>query len=210
MNQVQAIYERDIGLTFTVSFQHTWDTPNDPYNANGDAVAVLQSLPATGTLTLPPRAAMLTHLWTGRDLGGSAGIAWTGVVCRSPANSYGISDRETMAPFRVGIPAHEIGHNFSAGHSDQAECANTIMWCRFRIKTTRLRFVHLQSPRSLRSSKTIPDVWAPRLRSIQSIRLISLCGNTTQISWAGRQTRQGWILEPPNHGLLVATLRVST
>ena len=33
-----------------------------------------------------------------------------------------------MAPFRFGIPAHEIGHNFKASHCDgQPGCANTIM-----------------------------------------------------------------------------------
>jgi len=37
MNQVQAIYERDIGLTFTVVVQHTWTVAADPYNAT-DAV----------------------------------------------------------------------------------------------------------------------------------------------------------------------------
>lgn len=127
MNQIQAIYERDIGLTFTVSFQHTWDTPNDPYNASGDAAAVLREFTNYWNANFAGSRGDVAHMWTGRDLGGAAGVAWTGVVCRSPTNSYGISDRETMAPFRVGIPAHEIGHNFNASHSDQAECANTIM-----------------------------------------------------------------------------------
>jgi Metallo-peptidase family M12 len=127
MNQIQAIYERDIGLTFTVSFQHTWDTPNDPYKASGDAAAVLQEFTSYWNANFAGSRGDVAHMWTGRDLGGSAGVAWTGVVCSSPTNSYGISDRETIAPFRVGIPAHEIGHNFNAGHSDQAVCANTIM-----------------------------------------------------------------------------------
>ena len=128
MNQVQGIYQRDIGLTFTVSFQHTWDTPNDPYSANGDAVAVLREFTNYWNANFAGSRGDLAHMWTGRDLGGSAGVAWTGVVCRSPTNSYGISDRETIAPFRVGIPAHEIGHNFNAAHSDgQAGCDNTIM-----------------------------------------------------------------------------------
>ena len=127
MNQVQAIFERDIGLTFTISFQHTWDTANDPYHANGDAAAVLREFTSYWNANFAGSRGDVAHMWTGRDLGGSAGVAWTGVVCRSPNNSYGISDRETIGTFKVGIPAHEIGHNFSAGHSDQAECANTIM-----------------------------------------------------------------------------------
>jgi metallopeptidase family M12-like protein len=145
MNQVQGIFERDIGLTFSITFQHTWDTPNDPYSANGDAAAVLREFTNYWNANFAGNRGDVAHLWTARDLGGSAGIAWTGVVCRSPLNSYGVSDRETIAPFRVGIPAHEIGHNFSASHSDgQAGCdstimnaiqnqANTLSFCQFSI-----------------------------------------------------------------------------
>jgi hypothetical protein len=67
-------------------------------------------------------------LWSGKDFGGPNGLAWTGVVCLDGAHSYGISDHETISPFRVTIPAHEIGHNFNATHCDsQAGCDNTIM-----------------------------------------------------------------------------------
>src|SRR5437764_4893507 len=128
MNQIQAIYERDIGLTFTVVFQHAWDTPNDPYTASGDAVAVLREFTNYWNANLANSPRDVAHLWTGRNLGGPAGVAWTGVVCANPAAAYGISDLETMAPFRVTIPAHEIGHNFNASHCDgQAGCDNTIM-----------------------------------------------------------------------------------
>ena len=128
MNQVQGIFERDIGLTFTITFQHTWDTANDPYTASGDAAAILREFTNHWNANFAANRGDIAHLWTARDLGGSAGVAWTGVICRSPLNSYGLSARETLAPFRVGIPAHEIGHNFSASHSDgQAGCDDTIM-----------------------------------------------------------------------------------
>jgi hypothetical protein len=128
MNAVQGIYQRDIGLTFTVAFQHTWATANDPYNTSGDAAAMLIEFTNywNGNFVGQPRD--VTHLWTGRDLGGSAGVAWQGVVCRDGAHAYGLSDLETMAPFRIGIPAHEIGHNFNATHCDgQTGCDKTIM-----------------------------------------------------------------------------------
>jgi hypothetical protein len=128
LNGVQAIYQRDLGLTFTVVFQHTWtDAAADPYTTSGDAGAMLKEFTDYWSRNITnPRD--VTHLWTGRVLGGPAGVAWTGVVCLDPGFSYGLSDRETIAPFRFGIPAHEIGHNFGASHCDgQAGCDNTIM-----------------------------------------------------------------------------------
>ena len=127
MNQVQAIYERDIGLTFTVVFQHTWPGA-DPYVATGDASAVLNEFTNYWNANFAGTHRDVAHLWTGRNLGGPAGVAWTGVVCFDGAHSYGLSDFENMAPFRVGIPAHEIGHNFNASHCDgQAGCNDSIM-----------------------------------------------------------------------------------
>jgi hypothetical protein len=128
MNQVQAIYQRDIGLTFSVVFQHTWDTQSDPYNTSGDAFAVLNEFTNYWNSNFASTPRDTTHLWTGRDLGGPAGIAWLGTVCLDGAHSYALSDLETIAPFRVSIPTHEIGHNFNATHCDgQANCDNTIM-----------------------------------------------------------------------------------
>src|SRR6185437_11595465 len=126
MNSVDAIYRRDVGLTFSIVLQHTWNG-GDPYSTSGDPAAVLNEFANywNNNITTPRDDA---HMWTGRSLGGVDGIAFTGVVCRSPAGSYGTSIRETIAPFRVGIPAHEIGHNFGASHCDgQAGCDNTIM-----------------------------------------------------------------------------------
>ena len=128
MNQVQAIYERDLGLTFSVVFQHTWATPNDPYNATGDAGAALDEFTTYWNANFANQPRDVTHLWTGRNFGGVAGVAWMGVVCLDGLHSYGLSNFETVAPFRVGIPAHEIGHNLNASHCDgQAGCDNTIM-----------------------------------------------------------------------------------
>lgn len=128
MNQVQAIYERDIGLTFSVVLQHTWATPNDPYTTSGDVDAMLREFTNYWNANFSGTPRDIAHLFTARDLGGPAGVAWMGVVCSAPGVAYGLSDRETIAPFRVGIPAHEIGHNFNASHSDgQAGCSNTIM-----------------------------------------------------------------------------------
>ncbi len=131
VNSISAIYERDIGLRFTVTYQHAWTTA-DPYGSGGlGAAAVLNAF--TNDWNRNPVTAPhdVSHLWTGKTLADANGVAWTGVVCSNPTKSYGISDRETIAPFRITIPAHEFGHNFSASHADSgtghAECDNTIM-----------------------------------------------------------------------------------
>jgi hypothetical protein len=128
LNGVDAIYKRDIGLTFKIVFQHAWDTAADPYNASGNPIAMVNEFESYWNATFGNTARDVAHLWTGRNMGGPNGIAFTGVVCADPASSYGMSDNETITPFTVTIPAHEIGHNFGAAHCDgQAGCDNTIM-----------------------------------------------------------------------------------
>jgi hypothetical protein len=131
VNSISAIYERDIGLTFTVSYQHAWTTA-DPFGAGGNgAAAVLTAFTNYWNQNPPTPPHDLSHLWTGKRLSDANGVAWLGVVCRDGSHAYGISDMETIAPFRVTIPAHEFGHNFNASHADSgtghAECDNTIM-----------------------------------------------------------------------------------
>ncbi|HYX28575.1 MAG TPA: M12 family metallo-peptidase [Pyrinomonadaceae bacterium] len=128
MNSINAIYQRDIGMTFTVTYQHAWTTA-DPFGAGGlSASAVLNAFTNYWNQNPPAPQHDVSHLWTGKSLTDANGVAWEGVVCRDPSHAYGISDRETIAPFRVTIPAHELGHNFNASHCDgQSGCDNTIM-----------------------------------------------------------------------------------
>jgi hypothetical protein len=153
VNQVNGVYQGEIGLTFRVVYQRAWDTPNDPFNAS-TLSGLLEELRNiwTNTPPVPIEGRDLVHLWTGRDLDGNqTGLAYDtvtinnvtqrGVVCAvvpaSPttgrpaqAFSFGVSERQTNALTRVIVPAHEIGHNFSANHPEavgHAECANTIM-----------------------------------------------------------------------------------
>ncbi|MEO8436419.1 MAG: CHRD domain-containing protein [Pyrinomonadaceae bacterium] len=127
MNQVEGIYEQQIGLTFTVVFQNTWTVSADPYSA-ADPVGALNEFTNYWNANFSNTPRDLAHMWTGRSIGGPAGIAWQGVVCRAPTAAYGISVRDSFPLFRISIPAHEMGHNFNATHPDgQAACNNTIM-----------------------------------------------------------------------------------
>jgi hypothetical protein len=142
MNQVNGVYQAEIGLTFKVGFQRVWTTSADPYDATtlSGLLTQVQSVWANS----PPAGSEnrdLVHMWTGRDLDGFvAGLAYSqvtvngvqsdGVVCRFPQFAVGVSERQTLAPQKAIIPAHEIGHNFSAHHPEEVghnECALTIM-----------------------------------------------------------------------------------
>src|SRR5437870_1240716 len=74
MNQVDAIYRRDVGLTFSIVFQHTW-SGNDPYTVSGDAVGMLNEFTNYWNANIT-NARDDAHMWTGRNMGGPAGIAW--------------------------------------------------------------------------------------------------------------------------------------
>ena len=150
MNQVDGIYQVEIGVTFHVVGQNAWsDAATDPYTST----VVTCPNPPNGCVTLlnefrnrwnssPPLTMTrdLAHLWTGKDLDGSTiGVAFVGVVCVSAANSYGLSQRITNPnpASTIVLTAHEIGHNFSARHTNvvtsemppdtNTPCDNTIM-----------------------------------------------------------------------------------
>ncbi|HYY57919.1 MAG TPA: BACON domain-containing carbohydrate-binding protein [Pyrinomonadaceae bacterium] len=127
MNQVEGVYQTQIGLSFKIVFQHTWATSADPYTTV-DPVLALKEFTNYWNANFSGVVRDLAHMWTGKNLTNTAGVGWTGVVCGSPANAYSLSERVAAAPQKYVLPAHEIGHNFNATHTDgNAACANTIM-----------------------------------------------------------------------------------
>ena len=125
MNQVDGIFNTDVSIGFTIVYQHSWATPDDPYT----------SLSASGTLTeftnywnanMQGVSRDLTHLFTLRSLNDFVGIAWISVVCNSPSTSYALSLHRA---YRMAtLVAHEFGHNFGALHIDNtSSCGGSIM-----------------------------------------------------------------------------------
>jgi hypothetical protein len=124
MNMVDGIYRRDLGLTVLVTNQHAW-TAADPYSSSSMS-SLLDSFVAHWNSNFPrsqyPRDT--AHLFTGKF--SNQGLAYIGVVCRSPNSAYGLTGRSGGANHLIA--AHEIGHNLGADHVDNSgTCASSMM-----------------------------------------------------------------------------------
>ncbi len=138
---VDGIYQVEIGVTFQIGFQNFWPDPaTDPYTTTipGTNSGLLAQFRNYWNTNFNPSDPMhpeynrqLAHLWTGKDLDGSIiGIASVAVVCRTPTSAYGLSQRfptSGIVDARTAIlTAHEIGHNFSAAHTNVSNEDNTV------------------------------------------------------------------------------------
>ncbi|MEJ7698769.1 MAG: M12 family metallo-peptidase [Pyrinomonadaceae bacterium] len=124
LNLVDGIYRRDLSLSVTVTYQHAWSS-SDPYSTASSS-ALLDAFLNYWNANYPhaqyPRDT--AHLFTGKF--GNQGIAYQGVICRSPTYSYGLTARSGGVNHL--ITAHEIGHNLNAEHVvTSTTCPNSIM-----------------------------------------------------------------------------------
>jgi hypothetical protein len=132
MNQVDGIYQMQLSLSLRVVYQHTWESSADPYSSTAPAT-MLNEFRSYWTTNFNSVPFDLAHMWTGKDMDGSTvGIAYLGVACNARSYSYGVSQRFNASPGKYILTAHEIGHNFGAIHTEdanppQTDCGNTIM-----------------------------------------------------------------------------------
>ncbi len=124
LNMVDGIYQRDLSLTISVTYQHAW-TSTDPFSTSSMS-GLLDTYVNYWNSNFPraqyPRDT--AHLFTGKF--SNQGLAYIGVICRSPNSSYGITARSGGVNHLIA--AHEIGHNLGADHVENSGiCANSLM-----------------------------------------------------------------------------------
>jgi hypothetical protein len=128
LNMTEGVYQTELNLSITVVYQHTWSTP-DPFDGTSMST-LLDSFLNYWNANIPQSSVRrdATHLFTGKSAALSAGLAYVGTICRSPAFAYGLSGFINWAPGKYLVPTHEIGHNLGANHAEAAQnCAGTIM-----------------------------------------------------------------------------------
>jgi hypothetical protein len=117
VNAMNLIFRRDINVEFeiTTTIVRTTDTI---YNVS-DIGQLLDQLQTEWTTTQSAVVRDLAHLMTGQPTGGYIGLAYVNVLCNFNYE-YGVSQSRFTTDLigRVGLTAHELGHNFNAGHCD--------------------------------------------------------------------------------------------
>ena len=140
LNLVDGVYRDELRIRLQIGFQHTWDTPLDPYTAT-NVFDLLDEFEAYWNSNFAAEQDYdLAHLWTGTDHDVPRGVAYQSVVCAVRAKSYGLSKHrhaglDLLAKYITA--AHEIGHNLGATHPIRAgssytpaegACSTSIMW----------------------------------------------------------------------------------
>lgn len=128
LNMAEGVYQRELNVTMSVVFQHTWSTADSYAAANPEAMVRAfgtywnQAFPYSTT----PRDT--AHLFSAKANVQSMGWAFIGTVCSSPADAYGMSGYVNWEPAKFLVTTHEVAHNLGATHVDAAQsCANSLM-----------------------------------------------------------------------------------
>lgn len=123
-------YVTDVQTRLSIAYLGVYTTAADPWDAQdsgGDAGDVLDEFRAAWTGSGWPAAAALAHFISGANLGG--GVAYVGVLCNQ-SYGFGVSGNvvgninwgawtgaSASFTWDFVVVAHELGHNFGAGHT---------------------------------------------------------------------------------------------
>ena len=123
MNAVELIYARDVKISYRVT-QYLIQTTNTNKYSSADPNTRLVQFRDWWNANQGSVPRDVAHLMSGAPMNnGLIGIAYYAVICNT-SSAYGISYSpwSTLAN-RVGLTAHELGHNWAAMHCDgQSDC----------------------------------------------------------------------------------------
>ena len=120
--RVNTIYERDLGITLRLvaNNDNLIETDDKGQLNNDDPATLIEQTKSwiDNRLFGGTFAYDIGHMFSKPTIGG--GLAYLGVVCDDEYKARAVSgfpDPEAGDPFDIDIVAHEIGHQFDAGHS---------------------------------------------------------------------------------------------
>jgi hypothetical protein len=116
INSVNSMYESQCFLTHEIQAIVVRSTSDDPYSSNSIETRLDQLQNDWNSGNHPGIARDIVHLFTGVDTGSTIGLAYLGAVCSS--SEYGVVQSNCCGSFgcATDLSAHEMGHNWNAGH----------------------------------------------------------------------------------------------
>ena len=117
---VIAIYERDVAVTFEISYLRTWET-EDPYSPASDKAA-LNTFTEYWRDNMDDVDRTLASLISRKPISSNnvtQGLAWVNQLC-SRTHGYAfvkLSGNNGNVEGHAGVWAHELGHNFGSPHT---------------------------------------------------------------------------------------------
>ncbi|MFT7461885.1 MAG: hypothetical protein ACI9EF_000219 [Pseudohongiellaceae bacterium] len=124
IDRVENIYQPDSNILYEITTIIVRTAEPDPYGSTNPGT-LLGQFQNHWTNNQQAVQRDIAHLFTGKNIqGGVIGIAFLGVICSS-GQGYGLSESRFTSniTFRTALTAHELGHNWSAGHCDgQGDC----------------------------------------------------------------------------------------
>ncbi len=116
INGLNVQYLRDVNIRHDISYLLI-RTSNGPYTST-DPSTLLNQFKNEWVSNQSSVQRDIAHLFTGKNLnGGVIGIAWLGVICNKSLG-YGLVQSDCCGSFActTDLSAHELGHNWNAGH----------------------------------------------------------------------------------------------
>ncbi len=128
LNMVEGMYERDLNISISVTYQHTWTTADLFDSTTSETLLKSFQNYWNANIPLSLHARDAAHLFTGKPNVSGVGLAYIGVVCSRLDSAYGLSGRTVSAPVNALLTGHEMGHNLGGNHVDETQsCASTTM-----------------------------------------------------------------------------------
>jgi hypothetical protein len=133
MNNVNAVYDRDLNIFHELGTIVVRSSATDPYTTTTIDERLDEFRSKWSTAPESGIFRDISHMFSGYSFsGGTIGLAYLGAVCTGTNSvQYGVVESRytTQANFRTSLSAHELGHNWDATHCDSDGSTNCNIMC---------------------------------------------------------------------------------